>query len=62
VSAITIWTAASVSDDACGLYRNDGKANFEDVTLAARIGDALYGLGVPGSSTWTTTARRSFLW
>ena len=26
------------SDDTCGLYRNDGKANFEDVTLAARIG------------------------
>ena len=28
----------NVSDDACGLYRNDGKANFEDVTLSARIG------------------------
>jgi hypothetical protein len=26
------------SDDTCGLYRNDGKANFEDVSLAARIG------------------------
>jgi hypothetical protein len=26
------------SDDTCGLYRNDGQANFEDVTLAARIG------------------------
>ena len=26
------------SDDTCGLYRNNGKGNFEDVTLASRIG------------------------
>jgi hypothetical protein len=26
------------ADDTCGLYRNDGKGNFEDVTLASRIG------------------------
>lgn len=26
------------TNDTCGLYRNDGKGNFEDVTLASRIG------------------------
>jgi hypothetical protein len=26
------------ADDTCGLYRNNGKGNFEDVTLASRIG------------------------
>ena len=25
-------------DDTSGLYHNDGKANFEDVTRAARLG------------------------
>lgn len=30
--------ATHFTNDTAGLYRNDGKGNFEDVTLAARIG------------------------
>ena len=46
------------TDDTCGLYRNDGKGNFDDVTLRARASASrrASSAGARASSISTTTA------
>ena len=44
------------AEDTNGLYHNDGKGNFDDVTRASRLASRrATSVGEPASSIWTTT-------
>ena len=51
------------ADDASGLYRNDGKGKFDDVTRRSGLGvETRYVGWGAGSSISTTTAIRTCSW